>query len=682
MAKVSFDPNKHEAVLKQEPSPLHVDSSKEFKIKITFQDKKLKKPVEIDDKFILGIKPNSSKSILHTEVFSVKDSSYIHSINTSEVFLFSPKTTYQIVLLNEINQVLHSSDLQLIFKAKGNKASDYVAKLTFLPKEFSIGIDNALEVRINFSDNKGKPILVNDDFILNVHDNIVEENVIEESFKTINQSSVPILLSDTFFIKAGHKYEIKLFNSSGKELASKNFEPKDHRTSSGVVRLETPFIPETEDENLWRRIRDSDLSFNKYRQALDSVLPFLDENAKSLNKGAVGAKKRLPFTNVEEYSLLKFATDIYMKKNLGIPSAGSYFNSANNQFLPYYQQVSDGLDDIIEEIENDVAHNPSFDKEASPIFQRISSIVPIELIWSYWMEQGMLVQTTNAISLRFQNIKGVHEVEPLGRFDTGPLRGLSQLLWGYIQDEQHTISLPRRVNEYDHEYGLRLLGRAVPRMQNVDSRSKFLEVFHSLLNKCAIFFKELDDTTRKADGFPIYVSLKELHLLLAEGNHNAYQNLTWSVRHEMLIQQYILSRQEMREFLGGRPMMPYQEAWMDKVDTMKMLQGWDPTSIIHYYDLAVCGEKLLLGVRYGSWNEVAIGAPSAANWAIAFRNHIQKYIHAYNTVTGVDLSADTVDVRFENRGVQPALLIQGRARSMAQTQQTFVLQERIPMRRY
>ena len=30
----------------------------------------------------------------------------------------------------------------------------------------------------------------------------------------------------------------------------------------------------------------------------------------------------------------------------------------------------------------------------------------IELIWSYWQEEGMLVQTLNAISRRFQNLRG------------------------------------------------------------------------------------------------------------------------------------------------------------------------------------------------------------------------------------------------------------------------------------
>ena len=57
----------------------------------------------------------------------------------------------------------------------------------------------------------------------------------------------------------------------------------------------------------------------------------------------------------------------------------------------------------------------------------------------------------------------------------------------------------RRAYEYDHQYGLTLLGKAVPRVRAADSRSQFLEAFHNLLHLCAIFYKEDDDTTVIAD---------------------------------------------------------------------------------------------------------------------------------------------------------------------------------------
>src|SRR5262249_28162541 len=127
----------------------------------------------------------------------------------------------------------------------------------------------------------------------------------------------------------------------------------------------------------------------------------------------------------------------------------------------------------------------------------------IELIWSYWHEEGMLVQTLNAVSRRFQNFRGVNGRDPLMRFDTDPLRGLNNLLWSYVQDEQHRLTVPRRAYEYNHHYGLSLEGKAIPSFRPSDTRSKFLEAFHHLLYLCTIFFKEDDDTTVVADAFPV-----------------------------------------------------------------------------------------------------------------------------------------------------------------------------------
>ena len=50
----------------------------------------------------------------------------------------------------------------------------------------------------------------------------------------------------------------------------------------------------------------------------------------------------------------------------------------------------------------------------------------MELIWSYWHEEGMLVQTLLAILARFENRKIRAGTDPLARFDLDPLRPLSQ----------------------------------------------------------------------------------------------------------------------------------------------------------------------------------------------------------------------------------------------------------------
>ena len=205
-------------------------------------------------------------------------------------------------------------------------------------------------------------------------------------------------------------------------------------------------------------------------------------------------------------------------------------------------------------------------------------------------------------------------------------------------------------------YGLRLVGRAVADMQTVDSRSKFLEAFHNLLYVTGRFYKEADDTTVRADAFPVLNALRELHLILALGAHNQFGDLPWTARVEMLIQKWLLARPEIREFLGGAPMVPYKESWMAHADSMKTLQGWSDVSVSHFRDLGVFGEMILLSVRHADWNSDDVTQANANNWAIYWRPEIQSYMHSYRAVTGVDLSSELTDTRSaEARYVQPAI---------------------------
>jgi hypothetical protein len=265
----------------------------------------------------------------------------------------------------------------------------------------------------------------------------------------------------------------------------------------------------------------------------------------------------------------------------------------------------------------------------------------------------MQVQTINAIALRFQNQRGPLDPDPLAALEIDPLRPLNNLFWGYVQDEEHRLTLLRRAYEYDHHYGLTILGKAVPQLRPADSRSKFLEAFHNLLNLTQLFYRDDDDTTVKADAFPLLNGLKEVHLLLTEGQHNQYGDLPWTARQEMLMQQWLLARPEMREFLPGRVMVAYPEPWMDRVDAMKRLQGWTDTSVVHFRDLGVFGERILLSIRFGDWNDV-INSNQAANWARYWRPEIQGYIHAYRAATGVDLTLEPVDA------TMPAVLLRRR----------------------
>ena len=120
------------------------------------------------------------------------------------------------------------------------------------------------------------------------------------------------------------------------------------------------------------------------------------------------------------------------------------------------------------------------------------------------------------------------------------------------------------------------------------------------------------------------------------------------------MQQWLLARPEFREFLPTRIMVAYPERWMDRVDAMKTLQGWTDTSVLHFRDLAVFGEQILLSIRFGAWSTVN-DPVQAANWARFWRAEIQGYIHAYRAVTGVDLTADVADSRQATRALPAAV---------------------------
>ncbi|MGO4414972.1 8-amino-7-oxononanoate synthase [Cupriavidus sp. KB_39] len=267
----------------------------------------------------------------------------------------------------------------------------------------------------------------------------------------------------------------------------------------------------------------------------------------------------------------------------------------------------------------------------------------IELIWSYWMEELQLVQTMNAISRRFQNVSAGPR-DPLAQFELDSLRPLNNIIWGWVQDEQHRLPIERRAAEYQHEYGFQLIGRAVPQVQPADTRSKFLGAFHTLLNLCVPFFRQADDTTVVPDGFPLLNALREVHLILSEGAHNQFRDLPTTSRVEMMMQQWMLARPEFREFLPRRAMVAYPEPWMHSVESMRKLQGWGDTNTYQFWQLATTGEQIVSSIRWSDWNSVS-DPVNAANWAAFFRPEIQTYIHSYRAVTGVDVGVEPVDVQ-------------------------------------
>jgi hypothetical protein len=465
------------------------------------------------------------------------------------------------------------------------------------------------------------------------------------------------------------------------------------------VALVQPELEPSSDQTLWRVIKSRTelMGFDVYMQFIDNILR---------GSAAIGANGKSgiglpdPVTNLPDalrsigifgtdgYRLLRIATELFLMAQCStlskipkfIPSGVSvdeenakvedlreqYLQSLTNEgprdFLPYIKLVVQNLGNL------PLKDRGIIDSEYGILRSRATGPILLELIWSYWHEQAMLVQSINAVSLRFQNIRRHVGRDPLAALELDSLRPLSNILWGYLQDEQNRLTVVRRAYEYDHEYGLRLEGKAIPEMNTADSRQRFIPAFHNLLYRAWQFLKEDAIRTIEADGFPVLNALRELHFVLAEGAHNQFGDLPWQARIEMLIQMWILARPEMAQFLGGRPAVPYPEPWMDRVDTMKSMQGWTDVSVIHFNDLAVFGEQLILSARYGDWSTQGKTAEEAANWARAWRNEINRYIHAYRVATGVDLTMDTVGaVPAALRDAQPRILSRGAGGALGMT---------------
>jgi hypothetical protein len=456
----------------------------------------------------------------------------------------------------------------------------------------------------------------------------------------------------------------------------------------------------------WTLIRNSAeaLSFNTYKLFIDHLfcndaggqVPEFERDRFRDKEHAfhvLEKRRTLPFSDSDSYRVLKAATEAFVMVNCGVLRTPYAFRGQDDaeyldrrdlpddrkleeelvkryltsldqktRILPYLALIRSKLPDV----RIHIGHKEHHDAELCAGFIRDRLVNPcmMELIWSYWQEEGMLVQTMNAITRRFQNVRSLAHgsgPDPLANMEVDMLRPLNNLLWGYVQDEQHRLSVVRRNYEYDHHYGIHLDGKAVREFRPADSRSKFIEAFHNLLRQLMPFYRQDDDTTVKADAFPILNALKEVHLILSQGAHNQFGDLPSTARIEMLMQQWMLARPEFREFLPTRLMVAHPEPWMDRVDAMKKVQGWSDTSIAHFRDLAMFGEQLLLSIRYSHWSEV-YDPTEAFAWARFWRPQAQGYMHAYRAATGVDLTSETANPKLES--AMPSVLLRQRLGAM------------------
>src|SRR5258705_12648020 len=223
------------------------------------------------------------------------------------------------------------------------------------------------------------------------------------------------------------------------------------------VTLQRTFAGPTEDRALWTAIRNrtSAIGFDRYKKFINCVFcdtpeqdPFNDTRkqiSKYVNDACLGSaeptdqKQRISIFGPYAYSVLKLATQVFLTLESGVvirsnsgekpeifnlekerirlndfslelrdlkKELGAYLGSAEQ--LPYLDRILTNLITLDDEEPKSVLPYCF-----GGLQFRLTSPSLIELIWSYWLEEGMLVPTMNAIALRFQNPPGSPK-DPLG----------------------------------------------------------------------------------------------------------------------------------------------------------------------------------------------------------------------------------------------------------------------------
>jgi hypothetical protein len=80
-----------------------------------------------------------------------------------------------------------------------------------------------------------------------------------------------------------------------------------------------------------------------------------------------------------------------------------------------------------------------------------------------------------------------------------------------------------------------------------------------------------------------------------------------------------------------------QPLYLDHLDAFNKLLGRPDIPALHFRDLAVYGEQLLLSIRFGVQTAEA-NPVRAVNWARYWRIEVYHYCHAYRAVTGQDIA--------------------------------------------
>ena len=247
-----------------------------------------------------------------------------------------------------------------------------------------------------------------------------------------------------------------------------------------------------------------------------------------------------------------------------------------------------------------------------------------------------------------------------------PLRPLNNLLWGYVQDEQHRLTVVRA------QLRVRPPLRAAAGRQGrasacsaADSRSKFLEAFHNLLHLCAVFFKQDDDTTVMADALP--------GAERAEGSApDPVAGRAQPVRRPAVDGAHRDADAAVAAGAAGVPRVPADahHGRLPRAVDGPRRRDEEAAGLDRHQRAALpqprrsSASRSLLSIRYGDWSDVQEPL-QAFNWARYWRPEIQGYIHAYRAVTGVDLAVETTDTKVD--ATLPSVLLQSRLATQQRT---------------
>ena len=470
------------------------------------------------------------------------------------------------------------------------------------------------------------------------------------------------------------------------------------------VSLQRTQAVSTPDQMLWTLIRNRTeaISFRRYREFIDGVMC----RGVDVRNPLRSPTSVLNFTGTQAYEVLKQATDTFLMQECGVVDAGGlcvtpegfldprlmeseladpdvadvfleqeprrygrpgtpvtldllkslraqYYedlSKENNVLLPYLKIISDRLSDLPLKSANDINGNCY-----GILRSKLTGPLALELIWSYWHEEGMLVQTLNADPGPVPEPAPRCRSRPAGPLRSRPAAAAEQPASGAgPRTSSHRLTVRRRAAEYEHEYGLTLLGRAVPdRRLGGHAGRRFLQSFHTLLHLRYLFFKEDDDTTVIADGVP--AAQRAAGDASDPGRGRAQPVRRHAVRGPGGDADHAVDAGPAGD--ARVPRRPDHGAVRGAVDGPGRLDeaapGLDGRQR-HPLPRSGCLRRAARCCRsgYGNWS-VVNDPQQAANWARYWRPEIQRYIHAYRAATGVDLN-ERADATVPAQLLQPS----------------------------